>query len=96
LDQILTAGMRVPDHGNIKPWHFTVLQEKGLMQLSDIFSSVGQLDGVDEEKLLKMKKMPFRAPMIIIISTRYCQHPKVPKLTYLAQRHGQYPPSIQK
>jgi nitroreductase len=79
LEQILTAGMRVPDHGNIKPWHFTVLQEKGLKRLSDIFSQVGQLNAVDEEKLLKMRKMPFRAPMIIIISTRYCQHPKVPK-----------------
>jgi len=79
LDNILIAGMRVPDHGNIKPWHFTVLQERGLNQLSDIFSRVGQLDGADEEKLLKLKKMPFRAPMIIIISTRYCHHPKVPK-----------------
>jgi len=79
LDKILTAGMRVPDHGNIKPWHFTVMQDKGLEHLSDIFSKAGQADGVDQEKLNKMIKMPFRAPMIIVISTRYNDHPKVPK-----------------
>jgi len=79
IDKILTAGMRVPDHGNIKPWHFTVIQDKGLEQLSDIFLKAGKIDGVDEEKYQKMIKMPFRAPMIIIISTRYCLHPKVPK-----------------
>jgi len=79
LDKILTAGMRVPDHGNIKPWHFTVLQDKGLEQLSNIFSKAGESDGVEEEKLIKMMKMPFRAPMIIVISTRYNDHPKVPK-----------------
>ncbi|MFT5756511.1 MAG: nitroreductase [Alteromonadaceae bacterium] len=79
LANILTAGMRVPDHGNIKPWHFTVVQDKGLMLLSEIFANVAQANGVDEEKRQKMLKMPFRAPMMIIISTRYCQHPKVPK-----------------
>ncbi|NQZ82252.1 MAG: NAD(P)H nitroreductase [Colwellia sp.] len=79
LDKILTAGMRVPDHGNIKPWHFTVMQDKGLDQLSDIFLKAGQADGVNEEKKQRMIKMPFRAPLIILISTRYCQHPKVPK-----------------
>lgn len=92
LDNILSAGMRVPDHACLKPWHFTVIQHDGLQRLSDLFVEALNLDGVSnensnneetisdlEKKLAKTKKMPFRAPMIIIISTKYKDHIKVPK-----------------
>jgi nitroreductase len=97
LDNILSAGMRVPDHGCLKPWYFTVIQNEGLLRLSDLFveavnidaaSKAGLLEGTSisdvtetdlEKKIAKTSKMPFRAPMIIIISTQYQEHSKVPK-----------------
>ena len=101
LDNILSAGMRVPDHACLKPWHFTVIQNDGLQRLSDLFveainvdalSTTGMLEETSiataniaeveselEKKIAKTKKMPFRAPMIIIISTKYNDHNKVPK-----------------
>ncbi len=101
LDNILSAGMRVPDHACLKPWYFTVIQNKGLQRLSDLFVEAIKVDTVNkteqieetsivntsitkaksdlEKKITKTIKMPFRAPMIIVISTQYCEHEKVPK-----------------
>jgi len=97
LDNILSAGMRVPDHACLKPWHFMVIQNEGLQRLSDLFveainldaaSKAGLIEGTSianvtesdlEKKIAKTMKMPFRAPMIIVISTQYSEHGKVPK-----------------
>jgi nitroreductase len=77
IDLILKAGMRVPDHGGLMPWQFLIVAEQGLQKLSDIFAAT--VDENDEKKLIKIKKKPFRAPMIIVVSTVYKSHEKVPK-----------------
>jgi len=76
LDKILAAGMRVPDHACIQPWHFTVITDDGLQRLSDLFVASSNKQTANIEKIAKM---PFRAPMIIVISSRIIQHEKVPK-----------------
>ncbi len=93
LDNILASGMRAPDHGCLKPWHFQVITGLGLQRLSDLFvEAVTQeisenqafidggiiTDAQLEQKIAKTRKMPFRAPMIIVISTKYTEHEKVP------------------
>lgn len=78
LEQIIKAGCKVPDHGGLRPWHFTVATGTGLQRLSDVFVNVGKTCGADEAKLAKLAKMPFRAPLIIIVSTRSVEHEKVP------------------
>ncbi len=79
IDNILKAGMRAPDHGGLTPWRFTVVKDAGLNKLSKAFKSAAISDGSDEIKIEKAAKMPFRAPLIIIISTKFQQHVKVPK-----------------
>ncbi|HBY86947.1 MAG TPA: nitroreductase [Colwellia sp.] len=93
LTTLLSAGMRVPDHAGLKPWHFHVITGQGLQRLSDLYveattinlaNQTGLLEGasIDEqalnEKMAKVAKMSFRAPMIIVISTQYVEHNKVP------------------
>ncbi len=78
LRTILTAGMRVPDHAALKPFHFTVVQGKGLDKLSEIFVQAVSANCNDPAKLEKTSNMPFRAPLIIVISTCYQTHEKVP------------------
>jgi len=78
LHNILNAGMRVPDHGGLTPWHFTVIQGDGLQSLSEYFVEAIKIDKPDDAKLEKVSKMPFRAPMIIVVSTLYKEH-KVPQ-----------------
>ena len=79
LENILKAGMRAPDHGGLLPWQFTIAQDTGLEKLSAIFSTSMAKLTADPAKIEKAKNMPFRAPMIIITSTRYQEHDKVPK-----------------
>lgn len=87
LATLLAAGMRVPDHGGLKPWHFHVITGDGLQRLSDIYlkavSKTLEQSDLDaqaiEDKQAKTAKMPFRAPMLIVISTKYVEHNKVPK-----------------
>lgn len=79
LDLILSAGMRAPDHGGLTPWHFTLVEGSGLTRMSEILLNAATARNFDEAKLSKVKNMPFRAPMVIVVSTRYQAHPKVPK-----------------
>jgi len=76
LDKILAAGSRVPDHACLQPWHFTVITEDGLQRLSDLFVASSNKQTANIEKIAKM---PFRAPMIIVISSKFTLHNKVPK-----------------
>ena len=80
ISSIFASAMAVPDHGALAPWHFTLIKgEKSLAKLSDIFVQAAIAEGVDDAKQLKAAKMPYRAPLIIVISTQYQEHPKVPK-----------------
>jgi len=79
INNILKAGMRAPDHAGLTPWRFTVVKDEGLTKLSKTFKSAAISDGNDELKIEKAAKMPFRAPLIIIVSTQFHQHVKVPK-----------------
>ena len=44
LTTLLSAGMRVPDHGGLKPWHFHVVTGQGLQRLSDLYVEATTLD----------------------------------------------------
>ena len=87
LSTLLSAAMRVPDHGGLKPWHFHVITGDGLQRLSDVYLSAviedlkqsALEDQAIADKKTKTANMPFRAPMIIVISTKYIEHSKVPK-----------------
>ena len=77
IEQILEAGARVPDHGGLQPWRIKVISGEGLGKLSDLFVLASAKD--ENANIEKIKKMPFRAPMIMAISTDYKEHKKVPK-----------------
>jgi len=76
---ILQAGNRAPDHGGLMPWHFTLIEGEGLQKLSDLFLQQAIQQDVDDQQLAKVAKMPFRSPLIIVVSTIYQTHAKVPK-----------------
>lgn len=79
IETILAAGMNVPDHAALQPFKFTVVQGHGLNVLSELFVDAVTDNNPSQAKLDKTAKMPFRAPLIIVISTDYQSHDKVPK-----------------
>ncbi len=53
LDNILAEGMRAPDHGALKPWHFVVMQNEGIKRFSELLEKAaieGQLGAEVQEK----------------------------------------------
>lgn len=80
LDVIYQAAQRVPDHGALNPWHIHQVSGAGLTKLSKLFEQALCDDETPEAKREKIKNMPFRAPMILVVSTKLQQHEKVPQL----------------
>lgn len=78
VEQLLSVGLRAPDHGGIKPWHFIVMTGAGRERLGRIFAKAVSDNGADETKIEKATNMPLRAPCVIAVICKYKQHPKVP------------------
>ncbi|MBL4927301.1 nitroreductase family protein [Fuscibacter oryzae] len=53
LTAILTAALRVPDHGKLEPWRLVVLQRPDLARLADLAEARAREMGGDEQKIAK-------------------------------------------
>ncbi|WP_395542130.1 nitroreductase [Neotabrizicola sp. sgz301269] len=53
LDRILTAALRVPDHGKLEPWRLIVLQGQDFSRLADLAEARARDLGGDAEKIAK-------------------------------------------
>lgn len=53
LEPILTAGLRVPDHGMLQPWRLVVLEAEGLKRLAKVAGERAAALGLDAEKTEK-------------------------------------------
>ncbi len=79
LEAILQAGMRAPDHGALKPWHFVVMKEDGIERFSQLLHKAAVVSQLGAEVEEKAKNAPFRAPLIITVIAKVKAHPKVPE-----------------
>ena len=82
MQEIYQAALRAPDHAWLRPSRFIEVTGKGLEKLSKIFVEFAksEFEDVTPEQLEKYRAAPFRAPMIIILTTKVTEHPKVPKV----------------
>lgn len=83
LEQILTAGIRVPDHGKIGPWRIQVLDKQGQAALGDILADLYLQDNPEtEERLVEIEReRPQRCPILLIVTAKIDpHHPKIPAL----------------
>lgn len=53
LDPLLTAAMRVPDHGKLEPWRFLVLERGAMARLADLAKTRAAALGLDEDRTAK-------------------------------------------
>ncbi|WP_237386441.1 NAD(P)H nitroreductase [Xenorhabdus sp. Sc-CR9] len=78
LQNILAAGMRAPDHGALRPWHFIVMYGEGINKFSQLLEKAAIEGELGEEVEEKAKNAPYRAPMIITVIAKVVEHAKVP------------------
>ncbi|WP_112320434.1 nitroreductase family protein [Oceanibium sediminis] len=83
LAPILTAGLRVPDHGKLEPWRLVVLEGAALTRLAEVATRRAQKVGMDPDKAAKAAQMFSGAPLIVAVISAPVESEKVPEIEQL-------------
>ncbi|WP_420348064.1 nitroreductase family protein [Pelagibius sp.] len=85
MDLILTAGIRVPDHGKIGPWRLQVLDKQAQAALGDVLAGefLARFPEANEKQVAFERNRPQRAPAFIAVSSRINRQHKVPEIEQL-------------
>jgi nitroreductase len=82
LRNILRAGLRAPDHGQLRPWRILVIEGDGRERLGALFARAKLTSDSSQssEQLAKLKDKPLRAPVVLIVVANIKDHPKIPEI----------------
>lgn len=85
LEQILTIGTRVPDHGKITPWRLVVIAGEARRQAGEKLAEIATRNnpGLDEASLEIERQRFLPAPVTIGVISSPKEHPKVPEFEQL-------------
>ncbi len=80
LDILFRAALRAPDHGQLRPWRFLTIEGEARERLGEVMaeSLLVRQPGATEEAVQKARKMPLRAPLLIVVIAQVVPHAKVP------------------
>lgn len=85
VEQAIEVALSAPDHKDLNPYRFIVLENQGLNNLGTALKNAAIAQGeTDEKTLAKAENMPLRAPMIIACVTDFKPHDKVPHWEQIA------------
>lgn len=85
LEQILTIGTRVPDHGKITPWRLVVIAGDARAQAGEKLAKIFARNnpGMDEASIEIERQRFLPAPLTIGVISSPKPHPKVPEFEQL-------------
>ena len=72
LNQILTAGLRVPDHGKLGPWRIQVLHSQGQKALGDVLAKLFTEEHGERARdrmVENERERPQRAPVLLVVTS---------------------------
>ena len=81
LEDILSCGIRVPDHGALNPWELIVIKGDAKLRIgNDILAEEYQLNNPDasEEEINYERSRLCRASVVIAVLFKPVSHPKIP------------------
>ena len=80
LDLMFRAALRAPDHGQLRPWRFLTIQGEARERLGKLMAESLRVRSPEasDDAVLKARKMPLRAPLLVVVIARVQPHPKVP------------------
>lgn len=85
VEQAIEVALSAPDHKDLNPYRFIVLEKQALNNLGRALKNAAIAQGETDEKTLnKAENMPLRAPMIIACVTNFKSHDKVPHWEQIA------------
>lgn len=82
LHTILSAAMRAPDHGKLRPWRFTVIRGMARECLGALMARTFKKRHPDAmpAQLEREKNKPLRAPMILVVAAKVDEHSHIPAI----------------
>lgn len=85
LEQILTIGTRVPDHGKITPWRLVLIEGAARQQAGERLAEIAARNnpGLDAASLEIERQRFLPAPLTIGVISSPQEHPKVPEFEQL-------------
>ena len=81
IKKILHAAQLAPDHGRLKPWHFLLIRGVAREALGELYLEAALADQPDlaENRKNKIRDMPLRAPLVIVVVAKLAEGHKVPE-----------------
>jgi len=78
----LDAAMRAPDHGRVLPWRFKLIRGAAKDRFADILvaAALAHDPATPQRQLDKIRSRPQHAPLVIAVSARFRDNPKVPEI----------------
>ncbi len=78
--EALACAQRAPDHGRLRPWRFFVIEGEGLSQLGELYVAAAQSQNpkLEDAQAERLRGMPLRAPMIVVVASKVVTGHKVP------------------
>lgn len=82
VEDLLTAGLRAPDHAQLRPWQIIVVEGKSRDRLGALFAQAKLTRDPNQprDQLEKLKSKPLRAPLVLVVAATPKDHPKVPEI----------------
>ena len=80
LKEMFSAAMRAPDHARLRPWRFLTVAGERREALGALFREalLARNPLADDSAQEKAASAPLRAPLLVVVVARLCEHPKVP------------------
>lgn len=78
LAPILTAALRVPDHGKLEPWRLIVLTKPAMARLADLAEARARDLGLDAEKTAKGRGQFDQGQLAVVVISSPKAQDKVP------------------
>lgn len=88
LEPILTAALRVPDHGKLEPWRILVLAGAAMPRLGDLAAARVQALGGDAEMAAKGRAIYDTSGLAVVVISAPKDSPKVPEVEQRASAHA--------
>jgi nitroreductase len=78
---IFSAALRAPDHGQLRPWQFLVVEGEARKKLGDIFAQIAKTEDatISDEECARTKNSPMRSPLLVVVVAKITDSPKVPE-----------------
>lgn len=85
LDQIISIGLRVPDHGKLNPWRLLVISGEARERVGQKLAQIARnrKPDMDEKELETERRRLLPAPVVIGVISSPVEHAKIPEFEQL-------------